>query len=126
MQVALINYARHVANIKNANSTKFVPNCKYPVVALITEWRNKNSNVKVRSKKSNLSSTMRLSAQQCQLVNNSLVRQLYNAPTIVKRHRHRYKVNNMLLKQIKNASLRVASRSKNNQLVKIIKVPNHP
>lgn len=49
MQVALIDYARHVANMENANSTEFVPDCKYPVVALITEWRDENGNVEVRS-----------------------------------------------------------------------------
>ncbi len=111
MQVALIDYARHVANMENANSTEFVPDCKYPVVALITEWRDENGNVEVRSEKSDLGGTMRLGAQQCQLVDDSLVRQLYNAPTIVERHRHRYEVNNMLLKQIEDAGLRVAGRS---------------
>ncbi|MGU0172261.1 hypothetical protein ACVXG8_19270 [Escherichia coli] len=54
MQVALIDYARHVANMENANSTEFVPDCKYPVVALITEWRDENGNVEVRSEKSDL------------------------------------------------------------------------
>lgn len=56
----------------------------------------------------------------------TLVRQLYNAPTIVERHRHRYEVNNMLLKQIEDAGLRVAGRSGDDQLVEIIEVPNHP
>ncbi len=92
-----VDYARHVANMENANSTEFVPDCKYPVVALITEWRDENGNVEVRSEKSDLGGTMRLGAQQCQLVDDSPVRQLYNAPTIVERHRHRYEVNNMLL-----------------------------
>ncbi|MFP1454037.1 hypothetical protein ACLB1O_01615 [Escherichia coli] len=80
-------------------------------MALITEWRDENGNVEVRSEKSDLGGTMRLGAQQCQLVDDSLVRQLYNAPTIVERHRHRYEVNNMLLKQIEDAGLRVAGRS---------------
>lgn len=71
MQVALIDYARHVANMENANSTEFVPDCKYPVVALITEWRDENGNVEVRSEKSDLGGTMRLGAQQCQLVDDS-------------------------------------------------------
>lgn len=71
MQVALIDYARHVANMENANSTEFVPDCKYPVVALITEWRDENGNVEVRSEKSDLGGTMRLGAQQCQLVDDN-------------------------------------------------------
>ena len=58
---------------------------------------------------------------ECQLVDDSLVRQLYNAPTIVERHRHRYEVNNMLLKQIEDAGLRVAGRSGDDQLVEIMK-----
>jgi CTP synthase len=75
MQVALIEFARNVG-MENANSTEFVPDCKYPVVALITEWRDEEGNVEVRSEKSDLGGTMRL-AQQCQLDDDSLVRQLY-------------------------------------------------
>lgn len=126
MQVALIEFARNVAGMDNANSTEFVPDCKYPVVALITEWRDEDGNVEVRSEKSDLGGTMRLGAQQCQLTDDSTVRQLYGAPTIVERHRHRYEVNNMLLKQIEAAGLRVAGRSGDDQLVEIIEVPNHP
>ncbi len=51
MQVALIEFARNVAGMDNANSTEFVPDCKYPVVALITEWRDEDGNVEVRSEK---------------------------------------------------------------------------
>lgn len=111
MQVALIEFARNVAGMENANSTEFVPDCKYPVVALITEWRDEDGNVEVRSEKSDLGGTMRLGAQQCQLSDDSLVRQLYGEPTITERHRHRYEVNNMLLKPIEAAGLRVAGRS---------------
>lgn len=68
MQVALIEFARNVAGMENANSTEFVPDCKYPVVALITEWRDEDGNVEVRSEKSDLGGTMRTGAQQCQLV----------------------------------------------------------
>lgn len=126
MQVALIEFARNVVGMENANSTEFVPDCKYPVVALITEWRDEDGNVEQRSEKSDLGGTMRLGAQQCQLGDDSLVRQLYGASTIVERHRHRYEVNNMLLKQIEAAGLRVAGRSGDDQLVEIIEVPNHP
>lgn len=59
MQVALIEFARNVAGMENANSTEFVPDCKYPVVALITEWRDEDGNVEVRSEKSDLGGTMR-------------------------------------------------------------------
>lgn len=126
MQVAMIEYARNVAGMENANSTEFVPDCKYPVVALITEWRDENGNVETRSEKSDLGGTMRLGAQQCQLSDDSLVRKLYGEPVITERHRHRYEVNNMLLKPIEAAGLRVAGRSGDDQLVEIIEVPNHP
>jgi len=126
MQVALMEFARNVAGMPGANSTEFVPDCKYPVVALITEWRDEDGNVEVRSEQSDLGGTMRLGSQQCQLTPGSQVRQLYGSDTIVERHRHRYEVNNMLLKQIEAAGLRVAGRSGDDQLVEIIEIPNHP
>lgn len=126
MQVALMEFARNVAGMEGANSTEFVPDCKYPVVALITEWRDEEGNVEVRTEQSDLGGTMRLGSQQCQLNPESKVRQLYGSDTIVERHRHRYEVNNMLLKQIEAAGLRVAGRSGDDQLVEIIEIPNHP
>ncbi|MCR3755557.1 MAG: CTP synthetase [Sodalis sp. Psp] len=126
MQVALIEFARHVAGMADANSTEFVPDCKYPVVALITEWRDENGNVEVRSEKSDLGGTMRLGSQPCHLTNGSLARQLYGEDTIMERHRHRYEVNNMLLKQIEAAGLRVAGWSEDNKFVEIIEYPAHP
>ncbi|VAX77089.1 CTP synthase [Serratia symbiotica] len=126
MQVALMEFARHVAGMENANSTEFSPDCKYPVVALITEWRDEDGNVEVRTKESDLGGTMRVGSQQCHLDENSLVRKLYGESTIVERHRHRYEVNNMLLKQIQSAGLRVAGLSADNKLVENIELPNHP
>lgn len=104
MQVALIEFARNVVGMENANSTEFVPDCKYPVVALITEWRDEDGNVEVRTEKSDLGGTMRLGAQACQVSEDSLVRKMYGSTTITERH-HRYEVN-MLLKQIEAAGLR--------------------
>jgi len=126
MQVALMEFARNVAHMEGANSTEFVPDCKYPVVALITEWRDEDGNVEQRTEQSDLGGTMRLGSQQCQLTENSLVQKLYGSDTIVERHRHRYEVNNMLLKQIEAAGLRVAGRSGDDQLVEIIELPDHP
>ena len=123
MQVALIDYARHVANMENANSTEFVPDCKYPVVALITEWRDENGNVEVRSEKSDLGGTMRLGAQQCQLVDDSLVRQLYNAPTIVERHRHRYEFNSAYKTEYEAAGMKCVGINPESDLVEIIEIP---
>jgi CTP synthase len=126
MKVELIEFASNVAGMENANSTELVPDFKYPVVALINEWRDEEGNVEVRTEKSDLGGTMRLGAQACQLSDDSVVRKLYGEPTITERHRHRYEVNNMLLKQIEAAGLRVAGRSGDDQLVEIIEVPNHP
>ncbi len=126
MQVALMEFARNVAHMEGANSTEFMPDCKYPVVALITEWRDEEGNVEQRTESSDLGGTMRLGSQQCQLTDSSLVRQMYGNDTIVERHRHRYEVNNMLLKPIEAAGLRVAGRSGDDQLVEIIELPNHP
>lgn len=126
MQIALIEYARNVVGMEGANSTEFVPGCKYPVVALITEWRDENGNVEQRTEQSDLGGTMRLGSQQCQLTPESKVRQLYGSDVITERHRHRYEVNNLLLKPIEAAGLRIAGRSGDDQLVEIIEIPNHP
>ncbi len=126
MQVALMEFARNVAGMEGANSTEFVPDCKYPVVALITEWRDENGNVEQRTESSYLGGTMRLGSQQCQLTPDSKIRQLYGSDTIVERHRHRYEVNNLLLKPIEAAGLRIAGRSGDDQLVEIIEIPKHP
>lgn len=126
MQVALIEFARNVANMADANSTEFKADCKYPVVALITEWRDEEGNLEVRSEESDLGGTMRVGGQPCHLVNGSLVRDMYGAETIVERHRHRYEVNNLLLKRIEDAGLKIAGRSVDNKLVEIIENPNHP
>ncbi|WP_340608185.1 glutamine hydrolyzing CTP synthase [Xenorhabdus bharatensis] len=126
MQVALIEFARNVAGMEGANSTEFEPECKLPVVGLITEWRDENGNVEVRSEESDLGGTMRVGGQLCRLTENSLVRNLYGQDDIIERHRHRYEVNNLLLKRIEDAGLRIAGRSVDNKLVEIIENPNHP
>lgn len=126
MQVALIEFARHVAGMSQANSSEFDRTCPQPVVGLITEWQDADGNTEVRSDKSDLGGTMRLGAQKCHLIEGSLARQLYGAETIEERHRHRYEVNNVLLPQIEKAGLKVTGLSADKKLVEIIEVPNHP
>ena len=126
MQVALIEFARHVAGMSQANSSEFDRTCPQPVVGLITEWQNAEGNTEVRSDESDLGGTMRLGAQKCHLIEGSLARQLYGAETIEERHRHRYEVNNVLLPQIEKAGLKVTGLSADKKLVEIIEVPNHP
>lgn len=123
MQVALIEFARNVANMCEANSTEFSPSCKYPVIALISECKNKKNSKK---KYKNLGGTMRLGSQKCKILKNSLVYKVYHTNTIIERHRHRYEVNNNFLKKIKTAGLRVTGYCKKNKLVEIIEIPNHP
>lgn len=126
MQVALIEFARHVAGLENAHSTEFDPQTPYPVVGLITEWTNEEGEVEVRSEQSDLGGTMRLGAQLCHLSKGSKVRELYGNATIFERHRHRYEVNNNLLPQIEAAGLKVTGLSADKKLVEIIENPDHP
>ena len=126
MQVAIIEYARHVAGMDGANSTEFNPETPYPVIALITEWVDEDGKVEKRSEKSDLGGTMRLGGQLCHLMPNTLVRSLYGRDDIVERHRHRYEVNNNLIDAITKAGLVVAGRSTDNKLVEIIENPQHP
>lgn len=126
MQVAVIEYARHMAGLTKANSSEFDRDCEQPVVALITEWQDAEGNVEVRDDKSNLGGTMRLGAQQCHLVKGSKARELYGKDIIEERHRHRYEVNNNFLPQIEKAGLKITGLSADKKLVEIIEVPNHP
>ncbi|CAL4326470.1 CTP synthase [Buchnera aphidicola] len=124
MQIAIIEFAQNVVGIKDANSTEFDPKCKYPVIDLI---QNINIHIcKNHSKKNNLGGTMKLGSQPCKLSTNSLSRKLYNKDVIIERHRHRYEVNNILLKKIEIAGLKVTGRSQNNNVAEIIEISNHP
>lgn len=125
MQVAIIEYARHVAGLDGANSTEFDAKTKYPVIALITEWTDEEGNVEVRNDKSDLGGTMRLGGQLCHLKKGSLVRKLYGKDDIVERHRHRYEVNNTLISKMTDAGLNIAGLSTDNKLVEIVEIPTH-
>lgn len=122
MQIAFIEFARNVASMYSANSTEFDPNCKYPVISLINECKN---NLK-KMKYSNLGGTMRLGSQKCNIIKDSLAYEIYRSNIIIERHRHRYEVNNVFLKKIEKAGLRVTGYCEKNKLVKIIEIPNHP
>ncbi|VFP85532.1 CTP synthase [Candidatus Erwinia haradaeae] len=126
MQVAVIEFARNVIHMADANSTEFAPECQHPVIALITEWRNSQGNITQHTEKSNLGGTMRLGSQQCQLTYNSLAHSLYGSEIIIERHRHRYEVNKIFLKQLENAGLHITGHSGDNELVEIIEIPSHP
>lgn len=126
LQAAVIEYARHVAGLSGANSSEFVVEGPYPVVALATEWRDPQGKLEVREATADLGGTMRLGAQQCHLQAGSLVHRLYGQQTICERHRHRYEVNPQLLPRIEAAGLRVTGWSVDQKLVEIIEIPTHP
>ena len=126
MQVAVIEYARNKAGMADANSTEFNSDTQYPVVGLITEWRDESGNVETRDENSNLGGTMRLGGQECKLVEKSNAREIYGQASIVERHRHRYEVNDLLINKIEKAGLKVSGRSADGNLVEMVELDDHP
>jgi CTP synthase len=126
MQVAVIEYARHKANMKNANSTEFDVKAAYPVIGLITQWQDKTGEVQQRNQGSDLGGTMRLGGQVCLLKENTQAHKIYQQTRITERHRHRYEVNNQLIAQIETAGLVISGRSVDNNLVEMIEIKDHP
>ncbi|WP_375185207.1 CTP synthase [Pseudoalteromonas sp.] len=126
MQVALIEYARNVAGLEDANSTEFNAKSAHPVVGLITEWQDADGNVEVRDEQSDLGGTMRLGAQKCHLTPGSKVSEVYGSDEIVERHRHRYEVNNHFVEQLEKAGLSFTGLSEDKKLVEIIENKDHP
>jgi CTP synthase len=129
MQLAVIECARNMAGLHNANSTEFDPATPHPVVALITEWQNRDGSIEKRTQNSDLGGTMRLGAQPCEVVPGSLANRIYGATTVVERHRHRYEVNNHYLARIEATGLFVGARAHSEtagDLVEMVEFPNHP
>jgi len=126
MQVAVIEYARHVAGLEGANSTEFDSESANPVVGLITEWQDQSGSVEQRTDSSDLGGTMRLGAQDCRLEPGSTVATAYGKEVVNERHRHRYEVNNNLLPKLKEAGLIVSGRSMDGALVEVVEAPEHP
>lgn len=126
MQVAIIEFARHKANMPGANSTEFDPSTPYPVVALVSEWATAEGSVERRDHGGDLGGTMRLGGQPCHLKRQSLSHTVYRQEVIVERHRHRYEVNNQLIHALEQANLVVSGRSIDGRLVEMIELPDHP
>ncbi len=126
MQVAVIEYARHMAGLEGAHSTEFKKDLAHPVVGLITEWKTSEGDVEQRSEESDLGGTMRLGAQECVLEPDSNVFRCYGKERIVERHRHRYEVNNNYLPKLQEAGLLITGRSGDKTLVEVVEVPDHP
>lgn len=126
MQVAVIDYARHVAGLEQAHSTEFDEHTPAPVIALITEWQQSDGRVEKRSKLTDLGGSMRLGAQQCQLAEHSLAEKMYAQATIFERHRHRYEFNNNYLQQLAEAGLAFTGKSIDDKLVEVVEIKAHP
>ncbi len=126
MQVAVIEYARHVAGLEGANSTEMERQCEHPVIALITEWLDASGEVKKRNETSDLGGTMRLGEQGCRLKAGTLAHRMYGADIIHERHRHRYEFNNYYRQPLEDAGLEFSGRSLDDTLVEVIEIPEHP
>ena len=126
MQVAVIEYARHVAGLAGAHSTEFDQNAEHPVIALITEWSREDGGVEQRDEQSDLGGTMRLGGQKCRLAADSLARALYGQDVITERHRHRYEFNNHYRQVLQDNGLRLAGLSTDEKLVEVVEIPGHP
>ena len=127
MQVATIEYARHVAGMKDANSTEFEPEGPYPVIALITEWKDADGSIQTRSANSDLGGTMRLGAQSSDVAKGTLANQIYG-DVVTERHRHRYEANVNYLDQLRAAGLVISALTQREQLTEIVELPQsvHP
>ncbi len=126
MQVAVIEYARHVAGLTGAHSTEFRKDTPHPVIALITEWTTEDGRIERRGEDSDLGGTMRLGAQKCRLAEGSLARKLYGQEIIEERHRHRYEFNNGYRERLSEAGLAIAGTSLDGELVEVVEIPEHP
>jgi CTP synthase len=126
MQLAVIEYARNVAGLEGAHSTEFEPETPHPVIALITEWQDRDGRIERRDVQSELGGTMRLGGQECALEADSLASAVYGAERIIERHRHRYEVNNHYLPRLRTAGLRVSGLSLREGLCEMIELAEHP
>ncbi len=128
MQLAVVEFARDVAGMEGAHSTEFERDTAFPVIGLITEWKDRSGTIEKRSEESDLGGTMRLGGQVCLLKEGTLARAIYAAPEILERHRHRYEVNNTLLAQLEEKGLVVSGRAPITELCEMIELPTdvHP
>ena len=127
MQVATIEFARHVAGMTDANSTEFEPACTFPVIALINEWKDADGTIKTRNENSDLGGTMRLGAQSSDVAKGTLAHEIYGS-VVTERHRHRYEANVNYLDALRKAGLVISALTQREQLTEIIELPKpvHP
>ncbi len=116
MQVAVIEFARNVLKMTDANSTEISEKTKFPVISMMEEQKQV----------SYFGGTMRLGTYKCQLKSNSKASRAYNSENINERHRHRFEFNNSYLEQFEKAGMLATGRNPETGLVEVIEIPNHP
>jgi CTP synthase len=126
MQVAVIEFARHVAGLDGAHSTEFLRDTPHPVIALITEWLDADGTTEMRDESADLGGTMRLGGQDCRLVPGTRAHEIYGLDLVRERHRHRYEFNNTYREKLETAGLAIAGLSVDGRLVEIVEIADHP
>src|SRR5689334_12015552 len=128
MQAAVVDYARHVLNLPDANSTENDKRSAHPVIGLITEWRTATGDVERRNEESDLGGTMRLGLQDQRIKPGTLAHKLYGSDVVGERHRHRYEFNNRYRTQLEDAGLVISAKSMDDLLVEMVELPQstHP
>jgi CTP synthase len=116
MQMAVVEFARHVVGLEGANSSEFDPETPYPVIDLLPEQKEVTD----------MGGTMRLGADPVKLHDGTRAREIFDEPVIYKRHRHRYEVNNMLRRRLEDQGLVCGGTSPDERLVEVIELPGHP
>jgi len=127
MQVATIEYARHMANLPGANSTEFDADAPHKVIALIDEWQDADGSIQKRDANSDLGGTMRLGAQSSDVKPGTLAHEIYG-PVVTERHRHRYEANEHYLDPLQKAGLVISAITQREKLTEIVELPRdvHP
>jgi CTP synthase len=127
MQVATIEYARHVAGLAGANSTEFEPDTPHPVIALIDEWQDRDGSIQKRDAHSDLGGTMRLGAQSSDVQPGTLAHEIYG-PVVTERHRHRYEANVHYLDRLQQSGLVISALTQREKLTEMVELPRevHP
>tara|TARA_B100000287_G_scaffold434468_1_gene498991 strand:+ start:747 stop:2381 length:1635 start_codon:yes stop_codon:yes gene_type:complete len=126
MQIAIIEFSRNILNFKKANSTEFNASTKYPVIGLVTEWKDASGKIELRNKNSDLGGTMRLGGQKCIIKKSSLSHKLYKKLSIIERHRHRYEVNPEFKKELIAGGMDIVGTSLDGNLAEMIEIKKHP
>ncbi|HEY6011085.1 MAG TPA: CTP synthase, partial [Nitrospirota bacterium] len=127
MQCAVIEAARNLAGIRDANSSEFDPKTPNPVIYLLEQWYDyRSKSMQKRDLASDKGGSMRLGAYPCKIENGSLAHRAYAVDEVFERHRHRYEFNNKYLEPLRAAGLKISGKSPDGELVEIIELADHP